>query len=134
MSVGDGRQPAQSPAVSEESTLTLDPDIAALFQSAEQPLRAASQAAFCMRLAQCVRRLRRRQRLQAAAVLLASVLGGTLLILSYAPAFARFGSAAALAAGAGVLHVGAWLVSPAGWAGSLVLGSAVLWRWGGIRH
>ena len=128
MSLGPGGQAPAHPPASEESTAALDSEIAALFQSAEEPLTAASQAAFCARLERDVRRLRRRRRLQSAVLALTAVLGVTGLILRSAPALARLANAAAWAGSAGLLHIGGWLVGPAGWSVSLVLGGALLWR------
>ena len=119
--------------MSDQTDERLDPVLAERFVRAERSLQAAPQAAaanqaFCSRLTQRVRQLRRWRRLQVGASVAAVTLGGALLLHARAAALAALGGAAAFSTGAGLLHTGAWLVGPAGWVCSLLLGAAALWR------
>jgi hypothetical protein len=102
----------------------LDPVLVELFQAAEAPPGHAREEAFCLEVARRVRRLRRWRRLRG----LAASGAGALLLYAGITDLARLGRAASLAAAAGVLQLGAWLISPAGWVCSVALGVAVVWR------
>jgi hypothetical protein len=110
----------------------LDPLLIELFQAAEP--QHAPEGAFCAEVMRRVRRLRRARRLRTTAGWLAGGCAGALLIYGGAADLAHLGSAASLAADAGVLWLGAWLISPTGWLCSVALGVAVVWRSRALRR
>ncbi len=117
-----------------EAADELDPWLVELFQAAETALGRARDDAFCAEAARRVRGLRRRQRLRMTAGVLGASCVGAWLLHAGATDLARLGRAASLAADAGLLWLGAWLISPAGWICSVALGVAVLWRSCALRR
>ncbi len=111
-----------------ESGDGLDPMLFELFRAAETPLEDVVADAFCAEVARRVRRLRLWRHLRVTAGWLAAGCALALLLNYGAADLARLGQAASLAAQTVMPRLGLWLISPAGWACSLAIGVAALWR------
>ena len=106
----------------------LDQHLRALFSRSEAP--AAVDSHFVSRVVVSMQRLRRRRLAIRVAIAMAAVaaLGMSCAMTPALRELQEAISSLPLAATGSMAPFGAWLISPPGWALSLLLGTAVLWR------